>query len=96
MAARAAAAELRAAQAAAAAVANKTQVTEIPTPARDLPPLELDAAEIVLRPTLFIGIGGVAVRALAALHARIEARFGDPAALPAPCSSCFSTPTPRA
>jgi hypothetical protein len=75
MAARAAAAEAR------PAAVNKTQVTETPTPALDLPPLELDAADIVLRPTLFIGIGGVAVRALTALHARIEARFGDPAAL---------------
>ena len=52
-----------------AASLNKTQVTEIPTPASDLPPLELDAAEIVLRPTLFIGIGGVAVRALGTARA---------------------------
>ena len=68
-----------------------------PTPARDLPPLALDDAEIELRPTLFIGIGGLAVRARCTrLHGRIEARFGDPAGLPAPCSFCSSTPTPRA
>ena len=48
---------------------------------RDLPPLPLDDAEIELRPTLFIGVGGLAVRALQTLHERIKARFGDPSAL---------------
>ena len=74
---------LAARAAAACPPVNKTQVTETPTPARDLPPLELEASQIVLRPTLFVGVGGMAVHALTALHARIEARFGDPAALPA-------------
>lgn len=62
---------------------NKTQVTEAPLAVRDLPPLSLEPAEIELRPTLFLGIGGLAARTLQALHQRIEARFGDPAALPA-------------
>ena len=50
---------------------------------RDLPPLALEPAEIECRPTIFLGIGGLAARTLQTLHQRIEARFGDPAALPA-------------
>ena len=70
---------------------NKTQVSELPTPARDPPPLDMADAEIVLRPTLFVGIGGMAVRALQALHGRIEARFGYPAVLPALQFLAFDT-----
>ena len=62
---------------------NKTQVTEPPLAVRDLPPLLLEPREIELRPTLFLGIGGLAARTLQTLHQRIETRFGDPAALPA-------------
>ncbi len=62
---------------------NKTQVTETPLAVRNLPPLPLDPKEIECRPTIFLGVGGLAVRTLQALHQRIESRFGDPAALPA-------------
>jgi len=62
---------------------NKTQVTETPLAARNLPPLPLALTEIECRPTIFLGIGGLAVRTLQTLHQRIEMRFGDPAALPA-------------
>jgi hypothetical protein len=76
---------LLAARAAAAASARatvvKTQVNVASLPARNLPPLDLNETEIALRPTVFLGIGGVAVQTLRALHARIAARFGDPAAL---------------
>ena len=48
-----------------------------------MPPLELGSAETELRPTLFFGIGGLAVQTLQALHRRIEMQFGDPDALPA-------------
>ncbi len=81
---------ISAAQTAAANPAcNKTQVTDAPPtvgtrcPVRDLPPLSLEATEIELRPTIFLGIGGLAVRTLHTLHQRIEAQFGDPSALPA-------------
>src|SRR5208337_2614560 len=45
--------------------------------------LMLEPTEIELRPTVFLGIGGLAARVLQTLHHRLEARFGDPAALPA-------------
>jgi hypothetical protein len=62
---------------------HKTQLTETPLPVRDLPPLTLAPAEIECRPTIFLGVGGLAARTLLTLHQRIESRFGDPAALPA-------------
>ncbi len=62
---------------------HKTQLTETPLPVCDLPPLLLEPAEIECRPTIFLGVGGLAVRTLQTLYQRIEARFGDPAKLPA-------------
>ena len=62
---------------------RQTHVADGPAPARDMPPLPLHAEELELRPTLFIGIGGLAVRTLQTLHERIKARFGDPSALSA-------------
>jgi eukaryotic-like serine/threonine-protein kinase len=65
------------------AAAHRTQLTETPLAVRDLPPLNLEPAEIGYRPTIFLGVGGLATRTLHTLHQRIESRFGDPAALPA-------------
>ena len=62
---------------------HKTQITEAPLAVRDLPPLLLEPTEMECRPTLFLGVGGLAARTLQSLHQRIEAQFGDPAALPA-------------
>jgi hypothetical protein len=62
---------------------NKTQFTETSLAVRDLPPLPLNPAEIECRPTIFLGVGGLAARALQTLHQRIEAQFGEPAGLPA-------------
>ena len=62
---------------------QKTPRIETSLPVCDLPPLLLEPAEIECRPTIFLGIGGLAARTLQTLYQRIEARFGDPAALPA-------------
>jgi len=43
----------------------------------------METAEIECRPTVFLGVGGLAARTLQTLHQRIETRFGDPAKLPA-------------
>jgi eukaryotic-like serine/threonine-protein kinase len=62
---------------------NQTQLTDGPLTVRDLPPLELLPAEIECRPTVFIGVGGLAAATLHTLHQQIEARFGAVAGLPA-------------
>ncbi len=62
---------------------NGTQVTDTPLTVHDLPALELSADEIDYRPTIFVGVGGLATKALQSLYHRVGARFGDPAALPA-------------
>ena len=72
--------------AAAQPAVKSTTVADAPVPVCDLPPLVLDDREIELRPTLFIGIGGLAARTIQVLHERIVARFGDPAAFGA-CNS---------
>jgi eukaryotic-like serine/threonine-protein kinase len=62
---------------------SMTQPTE-PAPAvRDLPPLELRPDENPYRPTIFIGIGGLAAQCLQGLHRRLVDRFGDIRAVPA-------------
>ncbi len=44
---------------------NKTQLTEAAAGrSRNLPPLALEPAEIECRPTIFLGVGGLAVRTL--------------------------------
>jgi len=50
---------------------------------RDLPPIDLAAAAIRYRPTVFIGVGGTAGRILSQLQSRLRAAYGDPAAVPA-------------
>ncbi|MGD9719864.1 MAG: tubulin-like doman-containing protein [Pirellulales bacterium] len=51
--------------------------------ARDLPPLELTVGATQLRPTLFIGVGGTATRALRQLRRQLHDRLGPASALPA-------------
>jgi serine/threonine protein kinase len=70
---------------------RRTHIPDGPAPASDLPPLPLDHTELQLRPTLFIGVGGLAIRALETLHERIHSRFGDPAALTALQFLAFDT-----
>ncbi len=43
----------------------------------ELGPLELDAAEMRLRPTLYLGIGGTAGRVLRGVRRRLRDRFGE-------------------
>ncbi len=74
---------------------HKTQLTETPLPARDLPPLPLEAAEIECRPTIFLGVGGLAVRTLQTLY-RGSRRGSAIRPRCRPCSSCSSRPTPKA
>ncbi|MGA2620608.1 MAG: tubulin-like doman-containing protein [Thermoguttaceae bacterium] len=52
-------------------------------PPRELPPLEIRPEEIEYRPTVFIGIGGLAARTLQMLQRRLADRFGDVHAVPA-------------
>jgi serine/threonine protein kinase len=70
---------------------RRTHIPDGPAPASDLPPLPLDHTELQLRPTLFIGIGGLAIRTLETLRERIHARFGDPSALTALQFLAFDT-----
>jgi serine/threonine protein kinase len=76
--------DISTARLAAAPVSTRiTHVADGPEPIRDLPPLPLHSADLELRPTVFIGIGGMAARTLQTLHERITARFGDPVAMSA-------------
>ena len=56
------------------------QATELeePSPAIDLPPFELAAQTCVQRPTLYIGIGGAASRAMQKLRRRLDDRLTEP------------------
>ncbi len=54
-----------------------------PAPVYDLPPIEISAADVGLRPTLCIGIGGTGRRVLLAMRRRLYQRFGPLEALPA-------------
>lgn len=45
-------------------------------PIADLPPIEVDASAGELRPTLFLGVGGTAGKALSQLRRRLADRFG--------------------
>ena len=49
----------------------------------DLPPLELQPEDTEYRPTVFVGIGGLAARTLQALQRRLVDRFGDIRSVPA-------------
>jgi eukaryotic-like serine/threonine-protein kinase len=69
-----------------------TQATEDePAAEFDLPPLELTAADADFRPTVIIGLGGLAAQTLAALQRRLTDRFGDPGAVPAIQTLLFDT-----
>jgi serine/threonine protein kinase len=54
-----------------------------PTAVLDLKPIDVPADAAVLRPTLWLGIGGTAARVLQRLRRRLADRFGDPSSLPA-------------
>lgn len=65
--------------------AHRPTATEVPLPQPavvDLPPLPFTPGA-VLRPTLFLGIGGTGGRVLHHLHHRLIARTGNPATAPA-------------
>lgn len=74
---------IRAAVGAGAPASSMTQPTE-PTPTvSDLPPLELSPEDVEYRPTIFVGIGGLAAQTLQTLHRRLVSRFGDLSSVPA-------------
>ncbi len=52
-------------------------------PPRELPPIEIEPEACGLRPTLVVGIGGTAARALRRLRRRLYHRFGGTARVPA-------------
>jgi serine/threonine protein kinase len=56
---------------------------DLPTSVTWLPPVENDRADSALRPVLFIGLGGLAGRALQQLRGRLAERFGDLNEMPA-------------
>jgi len=56
---------------------------QAPAPAKELPPIEIAPEECGLRPTLFVGIGGTAARALRRLRRRMHHRFGSDVEVPA-------------
>jgi hypothetical protein len=60
-------------------------------PVRELEPLELKPDEMAYRPTVVIGIGGLAARTLQSLHARLANEFGDLHAVPAVRFLLFDT-----
>lgn len=70
--------DMPAANAANATPASILSQAQEPAPTvRDLPPLDLGANEIEYHPTVFVGIGGLAVKVIHTLHGRLVERFGD-------------------
>jgi len=68
------------------AAPQEDQRTPLPAAAPaviELGPMALSPQEARLRPTLLLGIGGTAARALRRLRGRLGERFGNPAAVPA-------------
>lgn len=59
------------------------QPAEPALPVRDLPPIALTPTDVVYRPTIFIGIGGLGAHSLHSLVARLTDRFGDLRSVPA-------------
>jgi serine/threonine protein kinase len=51
-------------------------------PVVDLDPFAIAPAEVGLRPTLFVGIGGTGCQILRQLRRRLHDRFGDPSGVP--------------
>jgi len=80
-----------AAVAAGAPISSMTQPTEAAPKVRDLPPWELKPADVEYRPTIFIGIGGLAAQTLQTLHRRLVNRFGPLGAVPAVQFLLFET-----
>ncbi len=68
-----------------------TQPVEPAPVVSDLPPLALSPEDVVYRPTLFVGIGGLAGQTLQMLHGRLVNRFGDLGAVPAVQILLFET-----
>ena len=70
----------------AAAMAPASFRTQPPEPEPtvcDLPPFELTPEDVQYRPTIFVGLGGLAVKTLRALQRRLADRFGDIREVPA-------------
>ncbi len=55
---------------------TKTVAPPIKAPVVELPPIDMTAEEVGLRPTLFVGIGGTAGYVLRRLRRRLNDRFG--------------------
>ncbi len=83
-----------AAVAAGVPASSMTQPTEPAPKVRDLPPWELKPEDVEYRPTIFVGIGGLAAQTLQTLHRRLVNRFGPLARCP-PYSFSSSRPTRR-
>ena len=64
-------------------VARESALIETAAEVAELPPLDLEDAEIELRPTLFLGLGGTGARVLRRLRRRLHDRFGGLAKVPA-------------
>ena len=62
-----------------------------PAPVYDLPPIEVPAGEIGLRPTVFVAIGGTAAAVVLALRRRLHDRFGPLDAIPTFDTLLFDT-----
>ncbi len=65
------------------AASSMTQPTEPAPRVRDLPRLELPAEAAAYRPTIFVGMGGLAAKTLQTLHRHLVNRFGPLSAVPA-------------
>ena len=76
--------ETRAAAAPSTAPGSRASEPMEPAPAvRDLPPLELRPEDVQYRPTVFVGIGGLAAKTLQSLQGRLANEFGDARSVPA-------------
>ena len=69
----------------------RTLPTEAPPCVRDLPPLPTLSEAIEYRPTIFVGIGGIAALALQSTRRRLTDRFGDLRHAPAIQTLLFDT-----
>jgi hypothetical protein len=70
-------------QAVGAILQSIASLSSEPAVVEDLPAIELGGAKPRLRPTLFLGVGGLAARVERRLRRRLYERFGDLAAVPA-------------
>lgn len=72
-------------------IAAPSELLEPAPQIRDLPPLEIEVEDNTYRPTVFIGIGGLAAKTLQALQRRLTDRFGDLRNVPSLQSILFET-----